>query len=377
MEKQSKKNRQDMDREDTGLHPLSEEERRLQYECEQALLRLRFEEPSGAEEWAKFSRRVRRAEQRKRRLRITLTALAAAAVLLAAVFIVGRTDSGTPPVAVRPMLVVVASDTDAVAVPLVETEEPAAETRTASTKIPLSRPVRTEDAMLSPTEADYTRARGQTIRRHVVSIPRGQVYKVTLSDGTQVWLNASSRLSFPTRFSGSNRTVRLEGEAYFKVAHDAEHPFFIMTDQLTTEVLGTEFNVKAYRDSETHVTLVRGSVRVSLPANGQEVTLRPGDDITCTDSTCTVQQVDISYYTQWMEGYFYYDNVCLADILKDLGRWYNVTISMEQDSLLLEQRLHFVADRSESLDGVIENLNAYQYLSVEKEGDTVVVRRRE
>lgn len=356
----------------------SQEEQRWLYECEQAFLRLKFEELSGKEEWEKFSRRIREEERKRkqmqRNLRLALTTVAAAAVAMIAVFILGNNtgeSKNTPP-----MQVIVESETKQL--PFIETEpvqsSPAAPAT--PTKIALSHPIQAEGVVLSPTEADYTNAHTSQIRRNIVSIPRGQVYKITLSDGTEVWMNTSSRLSFPTRFSGSNRTVRLEGEAYFKVAHDAEHPFLIVTDKLTTEVLGTEFNVKAYQDSEAHVTLVRGSVRVSMPETEQEVTLQPGDDITCTGDSYSVQQVDITYYVQWMEGYFYYDNVCLADILKDLGRWYNVTISMEQDSLLLAQRLHFIADRSESIDNVVENLNAYQYLSVEKEDSKIIVKRR-
>ena len=146
---------------------------------------------------------------------------------------------------------------------------------------------------------------------------------------------------------------------------------------MTTEVLGTEFNIKAYSGSEAHVTLVRGSVKVHLPQADQEVLLTPGDDIAYNGTNYTVQQTDISYYTQWMEGYFYYDNVSLTDVLKDLGRWYNVTIALEQDSLLLSQRLHFVADRNENIDNAIENLNHYPYLSVYKDGDRINVCRKQ
>lgn len=122
---------------------------------------------------------------------------------------------------------------------------------------------------------------------------------------------------------------------------------------------------------------MRGSVKVHLPQTDQEVLLTPGDDIAYNGTDYTVQRTDISFYTQWMEGYFYYDNVSLTDVLKDLGRWYNVTIALEQDSLLLSQRLHFVADRSENIDNAIENLNHYPYLSVYKDGDRINVCRKQ
>lgn len=354
----------------------SSEEERLQYECEQAFLRLQFEEPSGAEEWKKFSNRIQQENNKRKRRKSKLFIMVAstAAVLVAAVFFWTRNEES--PLPEKAMATIVN------AVPEKQTlmiEEEISSKQTIKIPLPdLSKSgIEKEGIMLSSTEADYTHASEVRVRRNVVTIPRGQVYKIVLSDGTEVWMNASSSLSFPTRFSGPNRTVMLEGEAYFKVAHDEQHPFIIVTDKVTTEVLGTEFNVKAYKDSETHVTLVQGSVKVRLPQTGGEALLKPGDDITCTGDSFSVQQVSVSYYTNWMEGYFYYDNVSLRDILKDLGRWYNVTITMEKDSLLDAQRFHFVAERSENIDHVIENLNAYQCLSVTKDGENrITIRRR-
>lgn len=351
------------------------QEERLQYECEQAFLRLQFEEPSGAEEWKKFSSRVRQEKKKSRKLRSFILFSASVAALLIAVFLLWSNVETT----LHEKQVAVLVKTEPVKQASVIEEDISSEEKTETPLPNISKArIEKEGVVLSATEADYTRASVEKVCRNIVSIPRGQVYKIVLSDGTEVWMNASSRLSFPTRFSGSRRTVTLEGEAYFKVARDEQHPFVIITDKMTTEVLGTEFNVKAYKDSEAHVTLVQGSVKVHLPGIDREVLLVPGDDITCTDDDFQVHQVNVSYYTYWMEGYFYYDNVHLSDILKDLGRWYNVTIEMEQDSLLEEQRLHFVADRSETIDSVIENLNLYQYLSVIKDGENkITVRKRE
>lgn len=351
------------------------QEEQLQYECEQAFLRLHFEQPAVEEEWKRLNNRIRPDKKKSRGvLTFVMASAAAAAVLVAVFFLWNHVDS---PLQGNEVAVIVKSEP---LKPVLVIEEEITSEQT--TEIPLTDmnndKMEKEGVVLSSTEADYTRSSVEKVRRNIVSIPRGQMYKVVLSDGTEVWMNASSRLAFPTRFSGSRRTVTLEGEAYFKVAHDENRPFIIITDKMTTEVLGTEFNVKAYKDSEAHVTLVQGSVKVTLPKAGQEVMLRPGDDIMCTEDDFSVQQVNVSYYTYWMEGYFYYDNVYLGDILRDLGRWYNITIEMEQDSLLEAQRLHFVADRSETIDSVIENLNIYQYLSVTKEENgRIIVRRRE
>lgn len=134
--------------------------------------------------------------------------------------------------------------------------------------------------------------------------------------------------------------------------------------------------MKTYKNSEAHVTLVDGSVKVQMPLIGKEIMLVPGEDIAYAEDDFQVKKVDTSYYTQWREGYFYFDDMYLSDILRDLGRWYNITIEMEQDSLLINQKLHFVADRSEDIDSVMGNLNAFEYLSASKKENKLTVRRK-
>ena len=342
-------------------------------ECEEALFRIAHPSPSPREEWKVLEARLSKKKRIRRILSVTISALAAALVTGVVWFISIPSDTSTPTETNMTVLVESKAETDS---PVIEESVPAHKPKA----ITLPSGSETQKAVggivLTRKEADYTSVSDNAIRQNIVSIPRGNVYKIILNDGTEVWLNASSRLFFPTRFTGTCRSVKLEGEAYFKVAPDKEHPFIIQTEKMSTEVLGTEFNVKAYPGSDAHVTLVNGSVKVHLPQLKEDVVLRPGDDIACAADSYLVQQVDISYYTQWMEGYFYYDDVPLTDILKDLGRWYNVTIAIEQDSFLLNQRLHFVADRSEDISQTLKNLNGYPYLSATKEGNRVVVCRK-
>ena len=107
-----------------------------------------------------------------------------------------------------------------------------------------------------------------------LTTPRGKDYHVTLADGTEVWMNADSRLEFPKQFTGSQRRVKLKGEAYFQVAKNASKPFIVETDFFNTTVLGTTFNLKAYSAKDANIVLVEGSVRVN--AKGHEITLKPG-----------------------------------------------------------------------------------------------------
>jgi len=349
----------------------------LQYECEQAFLRRHFEEPSAEEEWKAFRHRIRETEarcsMRKQRLRLRYGLCGTVSVAVVLIGIFWFTSLGVQEKS-DTLTLFTATETK-FPVTVEEQLEGAGVERTTVIARKEAKVVR-KGIVFSSKEADYTGQAVDKVRTSIVSIPCGQVYKIILHDGTEVWLNADSRLIFPTRFVGTKRLVKLEGEAYFKVARNENMPFVIETEKITTQVLGTEFNVKTYKNSEAHITLVEGAVKVQMPLIGKEVMLVPGEDIAYTEDDFQVKRVDTSYYTQWREGYFYFDDMHLPDILSDLGRWYNITIEIEQDSLLMNQKLHFVADRGEKIDQVIENLNAFEYLSVSKKENKLTVRRK-
>lgn len=107
-------------------------------------------------------------------------------------------------------------------------------------------------------ELDYRQVISTTTQTHVLTVPRGESFKVVLCDGTEVWLNANSNFVYPTAFIGDERIVTLEGEAYFKVTKDPERPFIVKTKTVQTRVLGTEFNIRSYTPEDTHVVLING-----------------------------------------------------------------------------------------------------------------------
>ena len=355
--------------------PESKEELRLQYECEQAFLRKRFPAPSIDEEWEKFMKQSREKQRKTSFIKIQPRKWAVAFMSVAAVFIgillLSVLYSSSEEAANKPMLVLT-----------VETQEPPTVLEEVEKKslseahVLASAEDRTSDGQENhkPAEVQET----PTVQYNRVTIPKGKTYQVVLSDGTEVWMNSGSRLSYPSNFMADNRRiVHLEGEAYFKVAPDAQRPFVVMADKVATHVLGTEFNVKAYQGSETHVTLVKGSVKVEIPEQEKEVLLHPGEDLAYgINGSCSVKQVDTEHYVQWMAGYFYFDNVSLRDILYELGVWYNLTIEMEEDPALMNMRLHFVAERLDDPEKVIEALNMYHYLSVTKSNDSLRVCRK-
>lgn len=229
-----------------------------------------------------------------------------------------------------------------------------------------------EGTLVSDTKADFSHAKNTANK--TIATPRGKDYTVVLSDGTVVLLNAESKLTFPTRFTQKNRVVKLEGEAYFKVSKNKHHPFIVETEKLQTRVLGTEFNLKAYPNTAATVTLIEGSVAVN--SQGQEVRLKPGQNAELSsEQTLTVTDVDTEYFTQWKDGYFYFDNVPLLEIVRELGRWYNINVEIADDSLAA-YKLHFIASRKASVGEFVENLNEFSYLSVTLKGSTLVIDKR-
>ena len=205
---------------------------------------------------------------------------------------------------------------------------------------------------------------------HTLHVPRGMNKLLVLPDSSRVWLNAESALQYPESFDGmKRREVYLKGEGYFEVAKDAEHPFMVKTDALETQVLGTSFNVKAYSGSDTQVTLLEGSVKVS-DRHHNELQLRPGEH---TDSQLHKTTVENSAdYRAWTDGQFYFDNVELVEIMRELGRWYNVDIVFTHKGIM-QERLHFQAERSDSLQDILELLNSMQRIKVSMEKGKVVV----
>lgn len=189
----------------------------------------------------------------------------------------------------------------------------------------------------------YTPAKQQPIHRETEEtetteynkfvIPRGGENTVILSDGTTVRLNSDSKLTYPVRFKGKQRIVMLEGEAFFDVAKDTEHPFIVRTRYGEVSVLGTAFNINAYKENEAcYTTLVRGKVRVTtLMDDFQE--LLPGEQAVVWIDKIEKRTVDVDDYVGWVKGIFSFHNETLGNIMSTLERWYNIEIIYEDPSL--------------------------------------------
>lgn len=168
-----------------------------------------------------------------------------------------------------------------------------------------------------------------------ISVPAGQRINLTLSDGTNVWLNARTSLSYPMKFSKKNRQVVLDGEAYFEVAKDKSKPFIVQTDKYNVEVLGTTFDVESYAETgEFETTLMSGSVKVASAANPEEaMTLKPDNKVYLKDGQLLVTTVDDYNPYRWKEGLICFKNESFVSIMKDFEKYYGLTIRVDNKNV--------------------------------------------
>lgn len=226
----------------------------------------------------------------------------------------------------------------------------------------------TDNKVLSYNTANRTD--GGTIN-HTLALPYGKTFQLTLSDGTRVWLNADSKITYPDNFSGVTRTVELQGEAYFDVSRDEQHPFIVKTGQFTTTVLGTEFNIRQYKNEAPCITLIKGSV--SVKAGNQSVILTPGQSATVSSAgQLVVADVDVQPITCWRDGEFYFDNIQLKDIMPEIGRWYKMNVIFKHPTHLYD-KLHFHAERNWTVADIIRQLNIIGNTKMRIENNSIIV----
>ncbi len=160
-----------------------------------------------------------------------------------------------------------------------------------------------------------------------LTTPRGGQFKIVLPDGTRVWLNSASMLRYPTAFTGTERSVELDGQGYFEVAANAQQPFKVKVHDMEVQVLGTDFDIMAYRDETTiNTTLLTGSIQVK-EGNAKQL-LRPGQQAVMNnlDHQLTVRTANIREVTAWKNGLFVFNDMALPAILREVARWYDVEI---------------------------------------------------
>ncbi len=174
----------------------------------------------------------------------------------------------------------------------------------------------------------YYLQESEPIAMQTITVPAGQRINIDLPDGTNVWLNARTTIQYPITFAKGNRTIHLDGEAFFDVKKDEKHPFIVQTKKYHVEVLGTKFNIESYSDSEVfETTLMQGKVSLFSPLNrNNEIILRPNQKAYLHDGKLNIDS--ISDYTQyrWIEGLICFKNSEFNEVMKDFEKYYKIKI---------------------------------------------------
>jgi ferric-dicitrate binding protein FerR (iron transport regulator) len=231
------------------------------------------------------------------------------------------------------------------------------------------------------SKLDYkdTKAEGKLVY-NTLTIPYGKRFEIALSDGTTVHLNAGSSLRYPVKFiNGKKRQVFLEGEAFFDVSEDKEHPFIVSAPGMDVTVLGTEFNVTAYpEDTFINTVLVEGSVGLSNTNDEQSntfVRLEPGykAEWKISSGKAKVEQVDTEMYTSWISGRLMLKNLSFENIIKKLERHYNV--KMENNFTELNSQVFTASFDVETIDEVLGTFSENKKFNFEINNNTVTINK--
>lgn len=210
---------------------------------------------------------------------------------------------------------------------------------------------------------------------NTLSTPRGGQYHLILADGTQVWLNAASSITFPVRFDKGDRVVNVTGEVYFEVAHKSNNQVFkVIAGKQEITVLGTRFNVRNYDDDKTaSTTLLSGSVHIKNTATGKATMLTPGQEarIIKADDQLTVRQVNAENSICWKNGYFLFDNQGIESIMRIMSRWYDVDFTYQ--GKLSKDRFGGTFSRSANLSETLKNLELLGKVHFKIMSDKVIV----
>lgn len=218
----------------------------------------------------------------------------------------------------------------------------------------------------------YEGSNGSTeVRHHTLFNPRGsRVVDMTMTDGSRVWLNAGSSITYPVPFTGNERKVSIEGEAYFEVASDARRPFIVSKGETMIRVLGTHFNINAYDDeADIRITLLEGSVQV---ADRQQASrIKPGEQAIVKQGEITVaDKVDLEQVMAWKDGFFRMKGIDLASLMRQISRWYDVEVVYRNG--VPKARFGGVITRDVNLSDVLKALEQYGISPKLEEGKIII-----
>lgn len=204
--------------------------------------------------------------------------------------------------------------------------------------------------------------------------PAGQRACLVLQDGTEVWLNAKSKLVYPAQFTGEERRVKVEGEAFFNVAKDSVKPFIVSAMDVDMKVLGTQFNVYCYPDvGYVETSLLEGSVRVFFSGKEKEgILLKPDQQVTAANGKMVVKPIRLNEHFLWRDGVYAFEDEPLIDILKKLELYYDVKIIVEDTSMFKDTYTGKFRQR-DSLDDIFKILQQIRSFKIRKNVDNNII----
>lgn len=212
------------------------------------------------------------------------------------------------------------------------------------------------DGQMTYTDSTDTKKIIKTddVQMNKLIVPNGKRSSLILADGSKVWINSGTELEFPSKFNNDTRDIYVNGEIYIDVHQSTKQPFIVHTATFDVEVFGTSFNVSAYDDDdETSVVLVEGSVK--LNSQGNSVKMRPNEMAKFSTAGFSKQEIDVSLYTSWIKGVFIFDGTPIAEVLKKVGRYYNISFSEIQS--IPDNKITGKLYLSENIDDVLSSIS--------------------
>lgn len=222
-------------------------------------------------------------------------------------------------------------------------------------------------------QLQYNSRHASALSFNTLTTPRGGQFRVTLPDGTQVWLNAASSIRYPTTFAGNDRAVQVTGEAYFEVAPDKTRPFRVTADGTEVEVLGTHFNINAYADETLQrTTLVEGKVQVRTKYG--KALLKPGQQLQTGGQGEPVikDDIDMEEVLSWKNGKFSFNGNDIRSVMRKLEKWYDITVEYRGD--VTREEFVGVISRNVNLSEILAMLEKTGVAGFEIQGRTVIVK---
>lgn len=210
---------------------------------------------------------------------------------------------------------------------------------------------------------------------NTITTPRGSNYRLVLADGSKLWLNASSKLIFPSKFTGNERRIELHGEAYVEVAKNAKQPFIVSANGADIKVLGTSFNVNTYTGPSINTTtLIEGAVQVTYKGNSS--ILKPGQQVSVSENGDLNRNSNVDTYaiTAWVRNKFYFENKPLTEVMETLARWYDFSVIYKTD--LRKKLVTAMVTRSSTANSIFSAIEESCNVEIEISGNQVAVREK-